>query len=243
MKLLIVSLMSAFLIAFGELHPVQADDTTEKPPNVSFGVAGSFNAFSAWERKKGDQYTGFHLSPGYGGGFIYEKMYNNLLGIYSGIWFNRLSLNIRMKQPLDPLAYNFPLNLLPMKLTVHGLSVSFPLSLIVSLNTSNFSFNILGGIKYTHIVESLGRPDNTALSYKKNIDILPYLNQPQFGFTLGINLKFRIATFIDLFLGCMGNLYVTSLIKGRNDTALLYDISAVSGVMFRTNIFPMMDKL
>jgi hypothetical protein len=241
MKLLIVSLMAAYLIALGEFHPVQADDTTENPPNASFGVAGSFNAFSAWERKKGDQYTGYNLAPGYGGGVIYEKMYNNLLGIHSGLWFNRLSLNIRMKQPLDPFAYNFPLNLLPMKLTVHGWSVSVPLSLIVSFNTSIFSFNILGGIKYTHIVESLGRPDNRVLSYKRNLDIMPYINQPQFGFTIGFNLKFRIATFIDLFLGCMGNLYVTALIKGRNDTSLLYDINAVSGVMFRTNIFPMID--
>jgi len=45
--------------------------------------------------------------------------------------------------------------------------------------------------------------------------------------------------YVDLFLGGTGALYVTELIKGNSDITSLFDIAAISGVMFRTNIFPM----
>ncbi len=77
------------------------------------------------------------------------------------------------------------------------------------------------------------------MSYKRYIDILPLYNQPQFGFNLGIVLKFRVARFVDIFAGGIGDLYVTELIRENNNMFLLFDLTAIAGVMFRTNIFPM----
>ncbi len=240
MKGLIISLISAAMVVSCGMHRLFAEEASDKQPNVSFGAAGSFNESSVWERKKGSQHFAYRFAPGYGGGVVFEKMFNNLIGINSGIWFNRVNLDTRIKQNLDPASLNnlSPLNFVAMKITISGWTVSVPLSLIVSLNTRIFSFNILGGIVYTHIVESDIRPDNLMMQYKRSYNLLPLLNQPQFGFSLGVNFKFRVALFVDVFLGCTGNLYVTELFRGNNDIPLLYTINTFSGVMFRTNLFP-----
>ncbi|OHD68557.1 MAG: hypothetical protein A2W19_12255 [Spirochaetes bacterium RBG_16_49_21] len=73
MKYLNPSFLSAAVILLGSLHPAVAQDTAEKPPNTSFGIAGSYNYYSAWLRKKSDQYSAYNLAPGYGGGVVFEK--------------------------------------------------------------------------------------------------------------------------------------------------------------------------
>jgi hypothetical protein len=237
MKHTITCLITAAVI-LGSFLPALAENEQESQPNASFGFAGSFSGFNAWERKKGDQHTRYDFTAGYGGGFVFEKMFNNILGIHSGLWLNRFNLDMRMKSPFNPFAID-PMTLFSTKMKVTGWSISFPLCLITSLNASFFSLNILAGIKYTQIVDSHVKLKNPLMSYKRYIDLLPYFNQPQFGFNLGIVLKFRIARFVDLFAGGICDLYVTELVRGSNDMALLFDFTAIAGVMFRTNLFPM----
>jgi hypothetical protein len=239
MRYLNISFLSAAVIVSCFLNQARAQETSEKPPNLSFGIAGSYGYYSGWVRNKGSEDLHYSPAPGYGGGVVVEKMFNNILGVQSGLWFNRFSIDLKMRQKPDPFSINSITGLIPIKLSINAWSLSVPLSLITSLNASIFSFNILAGIKYTEIVESRVRIDNPLLSYKKNFDLVPYLNHPQFGFTLGFNFKFRITEFVDLFFGGMGELYVTELIRGNSDITSLYAISALSGVMFRTNVFPM----
>jgi hypothetical protein len=241
MKYSIISLVTAALFILSWAPPARADETTEEPPNVSFGIAGSFSGHGYWERKRDDQHAWARLAPGYGGGFVFEKMFNNLIGIHTGLWFNRINSDIRMKQRLTDLTNISIMNALPFKLVGKGWSLSFPLSLLLSLNASVFSFNILGGIKYTHILESSLKPDNRMFTYKRTFDLLPHMNQPQFGFSLGLHFKFRITRFTDLFFGCNGDLYVTDFMKDRSGILLPYTLSVLSGVLFRTNIFPISD--
>jgi hypothetical protein len=236
MKHSIICLITAACI-LGPILPVLADNEPESPPNASFGFAGSFSGYNAWERKKGDSHTRYDFAPGYGGGFIFEKMFNNLLGIHSGLWVNRFNLDMKIKNRFNPFSID-PLAFISTKLKISGWSITFPLCLITSINASFFSFNILSGIQYTHMVKSEMKLNNPLMSYKRHLDLLPYLSQPQFGFNLGIMLKFRVAQFVDLFAGVMGELYVTELVKGNSDFSLLFDLKALAGVMFRTNVFP-----
>src|SRR4030042_5061763 len=110
MKYAFVIPISAWIIMIS-FSSSRADDEIEKPPNASFGAAGSVSGITAWERKKGEQHMRYNLTYGYGGGLVFEKMFNNLLGIQSGFWFNRISLDMRMKEPPDYFSVD-PANLL-----------------------------------------------------------------------------------------------------------------------------------
>ncbi len=236
MKHLTVILLSAALLAC-MASAARAAEKTESAPNASFGIAGSFGEYNAWERKKGESHMRYEFAPAYGGGLVFEKMFNNLLGIHSGLWFNRFSIDMTMKQSWK--WYSFDLmSLMPIKMMSTGWSISVPLSLIVSLNASIFSFNILAGIKYTQIVDTDTRIDNIFMSYKKHFDMLPYMNQPQFAFTLGVTFKFRVARFVDIFVGGIGELYATEFIQSDDSITHLFSLTAIAGVMFRTNVFP-----
>jgi hypothetical protein len=240
MKRLTFSLITAALLSC-MVPPVFAGDETENPPNASFGIAGSYSEYNAWERKKGESHMRYEFAPGYGGGLVFEKMFNNLLGIHSGLWFNRFSIDMRMKQSGDWTSID-PSRFITMKMMATGWSISFPLSLIMSFDASFFSLNILAGIKYMQIVDSQIKLDNYLLTYKRHFDMLPYLQQPQFGFTAGITFKFRVSRFVDLFVGGEGTLYVTELVKENDNIFLLFDLTTLAGVLFRTNIFPMRTK-
>jgi len=240
MKHTIICLITAVVI-LGWFLPLWAENVPESQPNASFGIAGSFSYYNAWERKKGEDHSRYDFTPGFGGGFVFEKMFNNYLGIHYGLWVNRFNLEMKIKTSLKSLSID-PMAFFYTKITSSGWAVSFPICLITSLNASFFSFNILAGIKYTHIVETQMKINNPIMSYKRHIDVLPYFNQPQFGFNLGIVLKFRIARFVDIFAGGIGDLYVTELIKSGNGMFLLFDLTATAGVMFRTNIFPMRNQ-
>lgn len=235
MKHAITCLLSAALL-LGVLLPAKGSDEAGSAPNLAVGIAGSYGWYNAWQRRKGDAHMTNEFSPAYGGGIVFEKMFNNIVGINSGLWFNHMTMSMGMRQPMTSLNFD-PMTILTTKMNVTGWSISIPLTLVTSLNASVFSFQFLAGIKYTHIVEAEMKVNNPYI-IKKKIDLLPLLNQPQFGFTAGIIFKFRVAQFVDVFFGGTGTLYVTQFIKEGNDISHLFDLSTQSGIMFRTNIFP-----
>ncbi len=233
-----ITCLIAIAVILGPVLPLSAENEPERQPNASFGLAGSFGYYNAWERKKGDDHMRYEFAPGYGGGFVFEKMFNNIIGIHSGLWVNRSNLDMKVKPSLKSLSID-PLAFIHTKIKASSWYISFPLCLVTSVNASFFSLNILSGIKYSHIVDTHMKLNNPLMSYRRYIDLLPQINQPQFGFTLGIVLKFRVSLFVDIFAGGIGDLYVTELIKNGNGMFLPFNLTLIAGVMFRTNIFPM----
>ncbi len=237
MKHLIICFFSASLL-LGAVLPGRADDGPGPAPNASFGFAGSYGWYNNWQRKPGDMNMKTEFAPGYGGAFIFQKMFNNYLGIHCGFWFNQMNLVFLMKgdnksNPTDPMSMTYT------KLESSGWTISFPLSLVTSLNASFFSFEIHTGIKYTQILTSEINTDNPFIKiFNDNIDMMSSLNTSQFGFTLGFFFKFRTTSYVDLFFGGEGELYVTQLIKENNDVTHLFALTIQAGIMFRTNIFP-----
>ncbi len=219
------------------------DDTNAARPHAAFGFAVSAAEYNAWERKKSENHERYKFAPGFGGGFVFEKMFNNTLGLQSGIWVNRIGVDMSMKQPLNPLSYNsnnLLSYLIAMNFKVDAWSIGIPFALVTSLNASIFSFNILAGLKYSQIVETKLKfnPLMRLMALASYTDLMPYMNNPQIAFTLGINFKFRVGRFVDLFFGCGGGLNVTELTKGNDNIALLFDVNIAAGLMFRTDVFP-----
>ncbi len=218
--------------------PAQGGDGTEAPPNASFGFAGSYGWYRNWERKGGEMIMKYDFAPGFGGGFLFEKMFNNTLGMHSGLWFNNIELIQRLKTPITSANIDL-MSLYYTKLNIKGWTISLPLSLVTSLNASIFSLRIHTGIKYTHIVTSEVTHNNPMLKiYKRKIDMVYMTNQSQFGFTVGLFFRFRTAAYVDLFFGAEAELYVTELLKTNSNLSHLFGLTGQAGMMFRTNIFP-----
>ncbi len=237
MKPAITCLLSAVLL-LGVALPVRADEEPGSSPNLSFGLAGSYGLYNNWQRKEGDMMMKHGFTRGYGGGIIFEKMFNNILGIHSGLWFNQLNLTMSMKQKITSTSIN-PMSLAYTKMDVTGWTIGIPLSLVTSLNASFFSFQIHAGIKYTHILQSEMTHNNILLMlYKRKMDMISLTYQSQFGFTLGIFFKFRTIAYVDLLFGAEGELYVTKLVKNDTGVTHLFGLTARAGIMFRTNVFP-----
>ncbi|HOT46661.1 MAG TPA: hypothetical protein PLM53_02325 [Spirochaetota bacterium] len=238
MKHLIISLFSAVLL-LGAALPARAGDETGPAPTVSFGLAGSYGWYNNWLRKGGDMILKHEFAPGYGGAFVFEKMFNNIAGIHTGLWFNQMNLVMKLKSRITSLSIE-PMSLAYTKMKVEGWTFSFPLSLVTSLNASFFSFQIHAGIKYTQIITSRMTHNNQMLSvYRRKMDMMSMIYPSQFGFTLGLFFKFRTVAYVDIFFGGEGELYVTQMIKHNNDVSHLIGLTVQAGVMFRTNIFPM----
>jgi hypothetical protein len=237
MKHLIICLLTAALL-LGVVLPVRADDKTDPSPNASFGFAGSYGWYNNWQLKPGDMNMKTESAPGYGGAFIFEKMFNNYLGIHGGFWFNQMNMVLLIKGNNNSGSTD-PMSLFYTRMDISSWTISFPLSLVTSLNASFFSFQIHTGIKYTQILTSEMTNNNPYLTvFRSHMDMMSLINPTQFGFTLGLFFKFRTPGYVDLFFGAEGELYVTQLIKENNDITHLFALTIQAGIMFRTNVFP-----
>ena len=130
------------LLTASSIRSARADgDITGTPPNAAFGFAVTASANNAWERKKGESHSRYKFAPGYGGGIVFEKMFNNTVGLQSGIWVNRIGIDITMTQPVNPLNItpnSLVSSLLAMKFKVDSWSIAVPLTLVTSINASFF---------------------------------------------------------------------------------------------------------
>jgi hypothetical protein len=195
-------------------------------PNVSygFGVTGGYS--SIWQRIGGENDWDWGYCAG--GGFVVEKMFTNTLGIHGGVWY--LYSNVNMDVDVKAWA------------VMHA--ISFPLYLIVSANKGIFSFNFLTGLDVTVIADCTIETDSNDVP-NKTASVLKYLSPAQFGLALGFNFKFRVAKYVDYYFGFIGDFYVSSLEQrheGYDSYAHIYDARLITGVMFRTNLFPMKKK-
>jgi hypothetical protein len=208
--------------------PAQAAKHSSGDPNVSFGPAITGGYTSIWQRTGDNQWDWGYC---YGAGFIVEKMFTNRLGIHSGLWYLNSTTNMKPgKDAPDSWAI------------MHSLTM--PLYLIVAATKGAFTFNFLAGLDVGVIVDCTIHTNSDSFPNKTG-EVKKYLSPYQFGLALGMNFKFRVAKYVDLFFGFIGDFYVTSLERkheGRDSYGHIYDGRAMMGVLFRTNIFPMASK-
>jgi len=194
----------------------------EKIPNLSIGVV--------FEGGLNDLYTrdieGFESEgPGYnfGGGLVIEKMFSNRFGFNTGFIYNYSTVDFTM----DTIEAEWENHIL-----------SIPFRLITSFNSGIFSFNLLTGIRYSHVF-------NSEMTDKKDAatdDGLRHVDSNQLAINAGINLKFRVGKYHDLFIGIETNFYPTDLVRNHgsyyDESMHYYNANITAGYMIRTNIFP-----
>lgn len=195
-------------------------------PNISlgFGITGGYS--SAWQHT-GDGEWG--IGYNYGGGIIVEKMFTNLLGIHSGLWFTESRDELKMDG---------------VKMDTILRTLTFPLYLIVSVNKGIFSLNYLVGINVSQIIDCYIY-NNEKSTENKSAYVLNYISPYQLGIATGLNLKFRVSKHVDYFLGIIGEFYGTNFWRTNdhwNDYGHIYNARMQMGVLFRTNIFPIPEK-
>ena len=198
--------------------PATAYPADEKTPRVSMGVGAFFGRFQAI--LQGDTNENWEGGNGYGGGLIFERMLNNRFGIHSGIWYFESSMKITSDDD------NYSME-------ARSLSLSIPFFLITSFSSQSFALEILSGLSFTYITETYlyegSRGDG------RSTNVRPFINNLQIGLGGGLQLKYRITRFVDIFIGALGERYLTSFVAvDDRTTQYLYDIRLQSGVMLRT---------
>lgn len=198
--------------------------------NTSFGIEGDFGITNALKRKGS---LDFRPGLSFGGGFVFEKMFNNRTGIHSGLGYNYTIEKFSMGMGSSTTNNKFYMQ-----------QVNLPLYLITSFNAKNVSFNLLYGLNFGHIFYAKITTDDPAAELK-GADILKYLNYNQIGAAAGFRFVFRIGEFTDFYAGVMGEFNATTLFStsgNSNDVQHMYAARGIIGVLMRTNVFPMQEN-
>ncbi len=224
-RITVILLAIVFLFCTGTV--MAADKVTKSiVENSAFGVIANGHYSSAHVSKGEDS---FEYDLGYGAGFVFERMFNNTLGIHSNITFNIMNLKMRMtdssgfKAGYDVINY----------------TINFPLLMNISLNTQSFSFSFLIGPTFLYFITSEMTKTDSTVTTTGGSDILRYMQYFQVGAAAGMQLKFRVGMFTDFFVGGVTEYYFTKLIKDKPDSfENMYSFRTFAGFMFRTNVFP-----
>ncbi len=164
--------------------------------------------------------------PGYnaGGGLAIEKMFSNRFGINTGLVYSYVNIDFLMDGTTDAIW------------TYHMITI--PFRLITSFNTENFSLNLLSGIKYTNIFKSEMKNESTS----EIDDSYRFVTANQIALSAGINFKFRVGKYHDLFIGIEGDFYPTNMIRQKDsyysESMHHCSVNLTAGYLIRTNIFP-----
>ncbi len=226
--LAVAAILTSASLAYAE------DTAIKKPndPNISFGLGGSAGIFNAAASTGSNRYK---PDFGYGWGLIVETMFTNTIGLHTGLWYQQINILMEMKSTTTG-------NTNELTSTANTLSV--PLTLIASFNKGIFSFNFLPGIVFMYLIDDTIKSKDPTPSGSSTADVTRYMGHAQFGFCVGMNFKFRVARYFDIFVGFMTDFYVTDLITEDNhDNSNRYDhlygTKLLMGFLFRTNLYPM----
>ena len=222
-----------FLILGISLYASDTKQNSGINSNFSFGFTGTGGLSELFPRSC-DVETD---KPGFtaGGGLVFEKMFSNLMGLHSGIIYRYIENDITVDDSTNPLEATWSFH-----------TVTIPFLMILSANTENFSFNLLAGVSYINIIDSTIKNRSTLVYDMESQKGLSFINPHQAAATAGINLKFRITKFSDFFIGIIGDFHPTNIFRsdhGNDEYLHIYGGRVMTGIMFRTDVFPIHDKI
>ncbi len=225
------------------LSPIQynlhAQEKKKSVPKISFGAGGSVGYYDLISES--EQHVKWNGGMGYGGALVFESMFNDLFGIHSGIWFHQFKVEIEMKSEDDSGPSSGDTSGDPSystetykKYDVKSNYFTVPIYLMTSFNLNVISLNLLGGVNFSYISETFMSEqlsNNEAASENISTDI----GYVQLGVGGGVELKFHVTRFIDIFVTGIGVRYFSDFIENESEvTAYLYEFRTTSGVLFRT---------
>ena len=161
---------------------------------------------------------------GYGGGIVFENMFNKTFGLHSGLWYSHFTLNLAFPDDTTD------------EITEHDVTtdiINLPFYLITSFDSSIVTLNMLTGLNFTYIARSYMDPGTDSGS---NENIKKYLGYGQIGAGAGLEFLFKITRFTRFFISVVGDYYFVNLITDTEDGSInhLFDANIRAGFMLCT---------
>lgn len=227
---LYISVIFVFLSFISFLNHSQAREI----PRVSMGLGGSFGYYGIYSEYKSGQDYDMGSGTGYGFGFVFERMVSGSFGIHSGLWYSTFKTSFKgnFEDDKGPFAIDGD---------VETTMITLPVYLLTSFKSGRFSFNVLSGLQFSYIksneLVALGTSSQGTSDF--NYDMISETSYAQIGLGGGIEFKFGISKFIDIFIITIGEWYLIPILDGfgPNESGsedYLYDVKVQSGVLFRT---------
>jgi hypothetical protein len=210
-----------------------SDTNSNTGRNYSFGFTGTAGLSDMLPRDSDVETDNPGITAG--GGLVFEKMFTNHLGLHSGLVYRYIENNIFVDDIVNPLEAEW---------TFHTLTI--PFLMILSANMDSFSINLLAGFSYINIFDSTIKNQSSIVYDMDEQKALSVINPHQAAATAGINLKLKLTRFSDGFFGVIGDFHPTSLFRsdhGNNEYLHIYGGRIMTGVMFRTDLFPIPEKI
>ncbi len=199
--------------------PAIASDDTGGTPLASFGAGATFGSYDVIAT--GSDQLIWKGGTGYGGGLMFEYMWNQVFGIHSGFWYAVSTIELKFNEN-DPV-------------TIDARTEHFwmPLYLITSYRSGMFGIGLLTGMNFMYVHKCEFLVDSPMGS--DEMDVTEYMRYDLYGIAGGLELKIGVTRFIDICIGGMAEIYARGFIKSTSRTQdYLYDFRFFTGVLFRT---------
>ena len=212
----------AFAIMLFPYKNVYSLEEAKETPRVNMGIGGLFGYYNA--NHIGDSPMDWDHGFGYGGGIVFENMFNKTFGLHSGIWYSHFKLKLSFPDKDTD------------EITNHDVktdAITMPFYLITSLDSSIVTLNLLTGLNFSYIVYSYMDPSPDSESGE---NITKYLGYGQIGAGAGFEFLFKITRFTRFFISVVGEYYFVNLITDTEDGSInhLFDANIRAGIMLCT---------
>jgi hypothetical protein len=192
--------------------------------NASFGLSGTFGL---WDMYVTDGTMRAQDDGGFGAGITVEKMFSNRFGLYSGLSYMTFKIHLSDIDKLGP------------DMTWKTEGIYMPLMLITSFSTKSVSLSFLTGISFYNMFSSELLIHDDLMGDMEQ-DVLPYISKRFLMASGGSTLKFRLGDYTDFYIGAIAEISAFNVMGEENtEKAHMFSLRGVSGILFRTDIFPM----
>ncbi len=196
--------------------PTCADGATPEVSRVSLG-AGMYGGYYNFITIGGGT-VDWEGGDGYGIGIVAEYMLSDIIAIQTGFWYGVNYINLSMKGSDT--------------IEARTVNLVVPFHFILVYSWEYVSAGLLGGFSFMHVAKSEFRGGMGNVS---EIEVTEYLNYDLYGIAGGLQIKIRVARFVDVFMQGLAEIYANKFIEsaGGGTAEYLYDFRVAAGVMLR----------
>ncbi len=226
-----------FLLSFMMLSSpcmllAQEEGAPSSVPRTAFGFVGFYGLSSMANQPSDDPSRGG--GPGrieqgymYGGGLAFESMFNRYLGLHIEMLYAYQYLKYKgsMYSNYSGLYYKTG----SVKTETYSRSILMPVYLLASYTYKRFTAGMLLGVHLYYIFEAEFE------SSGQSMDAMKFVNSQQANIAGGLEFKFAVFRFVDIFVSAVAERGLTSYLDDIEDSSeRFYGFSARAGVLFRT---------
>lgn len=213
----------------------QEETAPSSVPRVSFGVVGFYGLASMANVQSDSPNSGSGLGrvdqgSMYGGGLAFESMFNRYLGLHIELLYSYVHLDYKANEYESTLAsYGIGFVIGTRKTETYSRIIVMPVYLMPSYTYRRFTAGMLLGVHLNYIFEAKYKSSGLSL------DAMKYVNYHPVNIAGGLQFKFAVFRFVDVFLSVVAERGLTSYFDDADGSSERFiGLSARAGVLFRT---------